>query len=446
MRWRDAFGFAARSVERRLGRAALTVLAVALAAALLSSLLIAGNVARERVLDELTHGGPLTGIRVDAAAPGLGALDSDSARLGAPRAIDDAALARIKRLDGVRAVSPVVIHPVLMLPPDPPVRPDAKLPPGVSATTFSDLNSSIIGVDLRRAGDVPLSLVAGRLPAPDATTEVAVTLGYLQRLGLTKDQADAVVGTELEYGAPRVFRELGSATVRGRWSRALIVGVVAQDTGRDGEILAPLPQVLAARAWTQAGGDATSFGVGTSKYSALFVVAQRLDDVVRLRQAITDIGYSTSAPESLITQVQRYVHAVEIVLGGIGLIALVIAALGITNALLAAVRERRREIGVVKAIGGRDRDVRRMFLLEAAMLGSVGGLLGAFAGYAIARTLAAFVNRYLTEQGYAGVHVGLPMVIVFGTVAGAALLALVAGTIPAQRAARLPARRAMGDR
>ena len=57
-----------------------------------------------------------------------------------------------------------------------------------------------------------------------------------------------------------------------------------------------------------------------------------------------------------------------------------VAALGITNAMLAAVRERRREIGVLKAIGARDRDVYRIFLVEAAVLGFVGGVLGTVAG------------------------------------------------------------------
>src|SRR5258706_591966 len=85
MNYRDAIAIAARSVTRRLGRAVLTVLAVALAAALLSSLLIAGSAARSRVLDDVSRGGPLTGIRVDAAAPDPGSLDTDNPPTGAPR-------------------------------------------------------------------------------------------------------------------------------------------------------------------------------------------------------------------------------------------------------------------------------------------------------------------------------------------------------------------------
>jgi ABC-type antimicrobial peptide transport system permease subunit len=101
---------------------------------------------------------------------------------------------------------------------------------------------------------------------------------------------------------------------------------------------------------------------------------------------------------------------------------------------------------VLKAIGARDRDVRRIFLLEAATLGFVGGAIGTTAGWLTARALASVVNGYLAKEGLAGVSLGVPTTVLVGGVIGATLLALVAGMLPAQRAARLPARQAMGDR
>jgi ABC-type antimicrobial peptide transport system permease subunit len=224
-----------------------------------------------------------------------------------------------------------------------------------------------------------------------------------------------------------------------------IVGVVAQELG-GGQFVVPIGVARTARSWTLAPGSAQVFGGDTSPYSALFVVASSLQRVGAVRAEITKVGFSTSAPETLIESVQRYLHVVEIVLAGIGLIGLVIAALGIANAMLAAVRERRREIGVLKAIGARDRDVRRIFLLEAATLGCLGGIIGTVAGWLTARALAGVVNGYLAKQGLAGVTLGVPSVILVGGVIGATVLALVAGTVPAQRAAQLPARQAMGDR
>jgi putative ABC transport system permease protein len=111
--------------------------------------------------------------------------------------------------------------------------------------------------------------------------------------------------------------------------------------------------------------------------------------------------------------------------------------------MLAAVRERRREIGVIKAIGGRDRDVRRIFLVEAGVLGAMGGLLGALAGWLVARSVGVLVNGYLAEQGLEAVPLTSPVGIMGATVAGSTVLAVVAGTLPALRAAHLPAREAI---
>jgi ABC-type antimicrobial peptide transport system permease subunit len=131
------------------------------------------------------------------------------------------------------------------------------------------------------------------------------------------------------------------------------------------------------------------------------------------------------------------------VLAAVGIIALVVAGLGIGNAMLAAVRERRREIGVLKAIGARDRDIYRVYLIEAGTLGFVGGLVGTFLGWAIADAVGVVVNRYLSQQGLEGVRLGLPVPLLVGGIAGATILALIAGTVPALRAARLPAREAV---
>ncbi|MGH9211392.1 MAG: ABC transporter permease [Acidimicrobiales bacterium] len=140
---------------------------------------------------------------------------------------------------------------------------------------------------------------------------------------------------------------------------------------------------------------------------------------------------------------QRYLRVVEIVLAGIGLIALAIATLGITNALLAAVRERRREIGVLKAIGARDRDVLRLFLVEAGVLGAIGGLVGTLLGLALATLVGVVVNGYLRNQGLEGVRPELPVTIAVAGVVGAGLLAILAGAAPARRAARLSPREAV---
>jgi len=435
VRWRDAIALARRSVVRRGGRALLTVLAVALGTALLSSLLIASDAARERVLNQVSEGGPLAGIKVDAAAPSPTALDSDDPKPGVPKLIDDAALARIAKLPHVSSVVPVLATPMAILPP---------ASAAVSGRDGGLIFDSVVGVDLNRIDDLPVTVLDGRLPDPTSTDEIAVTLDYLNRIGVDKSNAQAVVGTELTLGSPQEFLFGRERRFRARWSRVQVVGVVSQEAS-DGLVLAPIAVTRAARAWALAGDTTRDIGLNPSPYSALFVVARGLEHVTDVRTEINTVGYSTSAPETLITQVQRYLHVVELVLAGIGIIALAIAALGISNAMLAAIRERRREIGVLKAIGAADSDIRRVFLVEAGTLGLLGGVIGAVVGLATAEILAGVVNRYLSSQSLQVVNLGFPLALLALVVAGATLLALAAGVLPALRAARMPARQAIGD-
>ncbi len=461
---------AATSIRRRFGRSVLTVAAVALAATLLTALVTIAGTARTKVLSELSKGGPLSGINVAAAEADPSQVDTDTPKPGPPKDLDDTIRARITAMPTVKSVLPIVAAVVNVIVPEPPANADilarqpplpstlaptteaprATPPPTAPRPTVPGLRTpdpfpeTIVGIDLERASLMPITIISGRLPVPHSLTEVAVTQGYLTRMGLTKKQAAAVVGTEVQLGAPRVFTDSGlPRRFRSRWVRATIVGVVAQETA-PGQFVVSLEQSRAARNWTAAGTDAEGrVQIPTSPYSGLFVIARDLDKVNQVRRDITELGYSTSAPENLVASVQRYLRVVEIVLGAIGAIALVIASLGIANALLAAVRERRREIGVLKAIGARDRDVQRVFLFEAGVLGLVGGIAGTALGYATALGVSAVVNQYLAAQGLKGVRLGLPVLVLAAAVGGSTLLALAAGALPARRAAGMPAREAM---
>jgi len=469
--WRDAAVLAVKNLRRRFGHSILTVLAVALAATLLTALITIAGTARTRVLKQLADGGPLAGIKVIAAEADPTQIDNDDARPGPPKDLDEATRTRIARLGDVGSVVPIVASQILVVAPDPPVKGDvlARLPapppttirptpPGqatAAPTTATGTTNgtgirapdpfgdTLVGVDLARADQLPVTVLAGRLPAAGTLVEVDVTQGYLERLGLNKTEAAAVVGTEVEMAAPRFFEDGNRPRTRGRWVKATIVGVVAQEAA-PGQFFGSIEASRLAREWTAAGGTGGGrVEIPTSPYTGLFVVAKGIDKITGVRRSITDIGFATTAPENLIASVQRYLRVVEIVLGAIGLIALVIASLGITNALLAAVRERRREIGVLKAIGARDRDVMRVFLLDASVLGFTGGVLGTAAGFGTAYGVSQIVNRYLADQGLAGVTLGLPLPIIMASILGSTLLALGAGALPARRAARLPAREAM---
>lgn len=442
MSHRDALALALRSLLRRPLRTALTVVAVTLGTGLLVALTAIAGTADSRIINELGKGGPASAIRVVAAAPDRSDPDTDQLRTGPPRDLDEAAVRRIRGAPDVASVEGILQAPVLVLP-LPPIR---GMRAGANGSEQpSPFEDSLVGADLDHPRDLPITVLAGRLPAVHSLTEVAVTLGYLDRLAIDVTHPQVALGSEIEFGAPQTEPN-SSVPRRGRWFRARVVGVVAQQVG-DGDFLVPLTQTRLARSWELAGGpDPDGSRLPTSPYSGLIVVAADLDQVHTVRASITVLGYATSAPEHLVASVLKYLHVVDIVLGGIGTIALVIAVLGIANALFAAVRERHREIGVLKAIGARDGDVLRWFELEALLVGAAGGVLGALLGLGVAAAVGAMVNGYLISEGLDGIDLGtIPVSLGVVGVLGSMLLSVLAGALPALRAARLPARDAVGS-
>lgn len=471
MRWRDAFGLARRSVSRRPGRAVLTVLAVALAAALFTALLTISRTAETRVLNGLAKGGPLSGIRVSAAAANPSEAGQDNAKGQGRLDLTPTAIKRIRALPNVRSVIPVTGGSVALAWEDPLKTAGGKELKPKRGSRYRSPFATLVGFDIRRVTTLPVTVIAGRLPAPGALDEIALTPAMAARLGVDPKLPTEAVGVRLSIGSVRLQQykvllscsslactldaaSIGSFGIGNReryldyrhaylqrWTKVVVVGVVAQEAG-PGEILASEEMVKRANGWGAA-LDTLEGGDRPSEVRGLFVVASDIDHVGEVRAAIAEVGYSTSAPENLIASVRRYLHVVEIVLGGIAAIALFIAALGICNALLAAIRERRREIGVLKAIGARDRDVRRVFLIEASVLGLTGGVLGTAMGLAFAAAVGLVVNRYLAAEGIEGVSLTVSLILITVAVAGSTLLATAAGVLPALRGARLPAREAV---
>jgi hypothetical protein len=334
----------------------------------------------------------------------------------------------------VSTIEPVEAAPVEVLP-------SAQLPAGSTLCSGSgcspagSYSSRIVGADLADLSTLPITLLAGATPVA-GTDEVDVGEGYLHEVGLTQSRAGELIGTDIELGSERYsgYSSDGFAEVY-RWVTVEIVGVVDQQVGAGDVVGWPS---LADSAWEWETGTAE-----TAPYLAAVVVADQLSEVPAVRAEIAEVGYSSSASEGLIVSVGRYIHVVEIVLSGIGIVALIIAALGIANALFSSVRERRNEIGIMKAIGARDRDVLRIFVSEAVAIGLVGGLFGTALGIAIAVIIGDEASSYLVAQGLPGVNISIPWLLLLGGAAGSAIVAFVAGLPAAVRAAHLPAREAV---
>jgi putative ABC transport system permease protein len=441
MKGRDVALLALKNLRRRRIRTVLSAIAIALGSSLLVALLVISSTADSRVVSQLSKGGPLTAIHVDDSRPAPNSLSSDNMATAGHHDITPGLLTAIRESQYVSTVIGVLALPVVAVPCPAGGQPSSTTP--WCANPPKPYAAALVGVDLAQAQSLPITVLAGRLPATDSSYQVAVGQAYLDHLGLQPSQAAKVLGTEVALGTPRVVGDPDQ--VQSRWSQARIVGVVAQSVDQ-GDFLVPSAFAEAARQFALSGDPEPNFtGWVNMRYNALVVIADRLDHVHQVRAELYDLGFASSAPEHLLDAVLRYLHVVDIVLAGIGLVGLAIAVLGIANTMLAAVRERWREIGVLKAIGARDADVMSWFLIEAGSVGLAGGIVGTAIGLGIAWAVGLDVNAYLTSQGLPGVDLGtLPFGLVLLAPPGTALLAMLAGVAPALQAARLPAREAIG--
>jgi len=149
-----------------------------------------------------------------------------------------------------------------------------------------------------------------------------------------------------------------------------------------------------------------------------------------------DVG-AADASESVNQQLTIF-NIIGLVLGGIGGIALFVAAIGVVNTMVMSILERTREIGVMRAVGAKRSTVRALFTFEAAMLGFLGGVVGVSIGFGLTRVANVFVNRQLASQGVK-VHniIGLPLWLILAVVGIGTLIGTLAGLYPAAHAAKL---------
>ncbi len=176
----------------------------------------------------------------------------------------------------------------------------------------------------------------------------------------------------------------------------------------------------------------------SENYSALVV---RVDDPARVQptqDALKRMGFRTFSLLDATKSLRRVFVIVDLFLAIFGSVALVVASLGIVNTLVMSVLERRREIGVLKALGASDADVKRLFFVEAGVMGTAGGALGVLLGWLIGRVINFGTNIYLTNQDLPHETVVLlPLWLIAGGVAFAIVVSLLSGIYPAARAARL---------
>ncbi len=152
--------------------------------------------------------------------------------------------------------------------------------------------------------------------------------------------------------------------------------------------------------------------------------------------------FTVSSPTSMQETVQQTMNTMTIFLGAIAAISLIVGAVGIANTMFTSVLEKTREIGIMKAIGAKDRDIMIIFLLNSALIGLIGGLGGVFLGFFASTTISSLggIQTGVGGRGFLGGFGSSSYVspqLIIGALLFSVLIGMIAGAIPAYRASKL---------
>lgn len=179
-------------------------------------------------------------------------------------------------------------------------------------------------------------------------------------------------------------------------------------------------------------------------YNYAMVYVKDINDVQEVSDTIREMGFQTDSLNDWLEAMQDQARMIQGILGGIGAISLLVAALGITNTMIMSIYERTKEIGVMKVIGANLSDIRKMFLLEAGMIGFLGGSIGVLISYILSllmnTVLAGVIGMLLGSIGGGGSTISLiPWWVAVGGLLFATAIGVISGYSPARRAMRLSA-------
>ena len=453
----DLAELAARNLREAVLRNSLTTLGIAVGIASLVALLSLGvglqqlvdrSVARAGLFDTISVR-PRQNVPFGQGGGGR-RRPRDASDLQPPRALDDVARKELTALPNVLEVNPEVrftaearLEPnsqlVLVTGMAPSSQSSGTLE-GMTGNFFSSPNAD----EVIAQGDLAKRLLEdGKAPASLLGQEITLRFAQRQALPPPSQQADSSAPSE----AVGPDEEAMGFSIVPSEKKFRVVGVLPASDSGGGPVGFNnaglyLPLAVAENLQVVQGNDIrdvsrSSTAVGT-RYVALNVRASSPAAVAQIEASVTQMGFASFSLIDVTRNLRTFFAIFDLFLGIFGSLALTVASLGIVNTLVMAILERRREIGVLKALGAANRDVRQLFFAEAGVMGLVGGMFGVLLGWAIGRAIQFATVVYLKRQGLSSPNIwAVPWWLVLGAIVFAVFVSLAAGIYPASRAARL---------
>lgn len=176
------------------------------------------------------------------------------------------------------------------------------------------------------------------------------------------------------------------------------------------------------------------------KYDSFKVKVDDIKNVAEVQETIKGMGFQAWSLVDILDSMKKTSAGIQAVLGGIGAVSLFVAALGITNTMIMSIYERTKEIGVMKVIGARLKDIKRLFLFEAGLIGFFGGLFGIIMSYGISKLINFVGGNMMGDMMGAETQISvIPLWLVLLAITFSSVVGIVSGYYPARRAMRLSA-------
>jgi putative ABC transport system permease protein len=427
MKLSDMTELAVRNLREAIFRNSLTTLGVAVGVASLVAMLSLGVGLQQLASSRLTKSGLFDSVFVTPKLNMRGGPPSTAVQQGETRLLDEDAREEISKLPNVIEVFPQVRF--------------------FSEVRFNDkpFATMVAGMPQSSKGSGAFDGMKGNFFSGESGDEAILQVEFAKEL--EKDTASLVGKTlSIRYAERQQLTDgSGGFSIVPKEKELRIIGVVDTEPAAgfggygNGRLLIPLGTALSLRA-TQINDlrDAVRGGPAKPTFASLTVRAKSPNNVDAIETAVKKMGFGAFSLLDASKSLRIFFSVFDLLLGIFGSLALAVATLGIVNTLVMAILERRREIGVLKALGAADSDVKRLFFVEAGVMGLLGGIGGVLFGWLIGRALTLATNIYLKRQELPSVEISsVPWWLILGAISFAVLVSLFAGLYPASRAAKL---------